>query len=190
MLLMTVFVGLAIASWTGCDEWGRYNLTWTFDDAAVHSAQQCAERGIALVRVTVYAAGSDEIVDQHTNQCFPTERLGPRLNRGTYDLKVEGLRFDGKVFRHPQNGDQFVLGWVENVRVRNGQWTAAAVDLGRAPRCMDGVDSDGDGRVDAMDPGCWKLNSKGEVTYDEHGDPIYVPLDDAETDPATGFPDR
>jgi hypothetical protein len=175
----------ASGSWLGCDEDGRYTLSWRFEDAEITSAGVCAERGVEVIRVTVFRAGTNNQVAGHIEPCSPAEQSGPGLSSGTYDLKVEALRFDGRVFRHPETQEQLVFGWVENVRVREGKRSPASITLTRAPRCLDGVDNDDDRLVDALDPGCWQLNSKGEIVTDEQGDHIYEPLDDDETDPAT-----
>lgn len=59
--------------------------------------------------------------------------------------------------------------------VRLGHAEVSGLACGDAPQCSDGTDNDGDGLVDADDPGCW-TDPTDPSTYD--------PLDDDETDAA------
>lgn len=62
-------------------------------------------------------------------------------------------------------------------QVRLGHAEASGFSCGAAPQCSDGTDNDGDGLVDADDPGC---HTDGDATNPAS----YDPLDDDETDAA------
>lgn len=183
-----VLAALALGAFgAGCEETGRYQLLWRFEEAEIDSYGVCSARGVEKLRVEVYKSGTDEIRARHEIPCFPPSRRSPRMPTGVYDLRIEAVRYDGEVFRNPDTNEQLLLSWVDGVKIRQGKWSPVEVTFTRAPRCLDGVDNDRDGRVDAGDPGCWELDGDGEPVLDEEGNPVYSPFDDeeAQTDDAS-----
>lgn len=181
--LPAVCAVLAATSGTHCDGTGKYKIYWKFADAEISSAKVCSTRGVEKIQISVLKAGSNRTVTSHTARCYPAFRRGPALDPGTYDLRVEGLGFDGRPLSNPQTGEPYALSFAYGVRVREAKVVTVEVTLTRPPACADGVDNDEDGLVDSLDPGCWLTGDKGYVVVDADGRHTYVPGDDDETDP-------
>lgn len=170
------------AGLSACDEKGTYSLEWQFSDVEITDPNICTQRGVASIRISAYKAGTQSLSRIHRFSCFPPDRAA-RLDPGTYDLKIEGLSAMGLPFVDPVTSDQYALGWITGLQIKEGKTSSATVVLARAPRCLDSVDNDGDGLVDALDPGCWEVDSKGYLVLDEQGRHTYMPTYDDETDP-------
>ncbi len=180
-LLAFSMLWTAVLASSGCDDQGRYRLTWTFDGQQVSTAEDCSRRGVDLVRITAYdQAGAKK--GSQVVRCYPASRKGPELDPGTYDLQVEGIRFDGNPFFHPGTDQQLVMAWVRGLQIEKGGVTDLSVDLAAAPECMDGVDNDADGLADSTDPGCWVTDASGIPLVDGLGRHTYNPDDDDEAD--------
>lgn len=168
----------------GCTPPPSFELSWRLaddetDDAGAEpsSAGDCSMVGLSKVRVTTLPAGenlcSEIIVDERSYPCFPGGGLpvaGPTLEPGAYTLVVQGLRRSGEPW--PCQADDPVLGCkpeddaptcyaraVVDVEV-GPEGTIVGDDLVSATLleplpCDDGIDNDGDGRVDGRDPGCF-----------------------------------
>jgi len=179
-LSVSLLVAVLVA---GCDDSGRYRLAWSFSDGPVVDAADCSSRGVGQVQITVFRSGGGEQVGSQRVRCFPPQRLSMKLDPGTYDLQVEGIRFDGRSFLDPDTGGHLVMAWVRGVEVRSGETTDAQVQLLRPAKCLDGVDNDQDGLIDDMDPGCWKRDDKADILFDDQGRHMADPTHDDEQEP-------
>ena len=146
--LLAPFALLAAA----CGTQGTYELHWSIacvtgqpDPCPVSTAQDCSLTGFDAVAV-VAVRGT-----QSTRSLFPCFSplgpmgLGPGLGRGPTTLEVSGLSPGGQLLAGPVAVDVDIpaIGAV-----------STAVMLPRPAACRDGVDNDGDGLVDMMDPDC------------------------------------
>ncbi len=161
------------AGLAACGEEGSYRLSWSLESGPIESARDCTGHGIGTIRVTAFDAGGGKRVAEF--HCWPPEAEGPGLPDGTYDLQVEALRLDGGSFEDPITGQHYGVAWVRGLEVVSGRKTPAEVILPVPPGCLDGVDNDEDGLVDAADPDCWARDDSGAVIRDEQGQVTWVP---------------
>lgn len=163
---------LVLAFAGGCDEPPSYQLRWRLGDAAaladpklaapLTSVKQCAEVGMARIRVTTRRADDGRVVDRRSYPCFPSafergEAVEVRsLPDGEYVIEVERVRRTGKPWmcEEGQQCSTFVGDRGNRVTVREGSVPELEVVLLQPPQCDDGIDNDGDGRVDGKDPAC------------------------------------
>ena len=169
----------------GCGAPPGYALSWTLianeaaDDSgvALDSVRQCSEVGISQVRVTatprnaatsldtVPTEGTDFFIDEYP--CFPGSVDGPVLEPGVYDLVIEGLRRTGEPweFDPELDAEELRIAYAEaELTVVEGQEpTPIELVLRAPPECDDGIDNDGDGRVDRADPACLVDNPTQEA---------------------------
>ena len=142
-------------------------------------AQACASVGLSKVRVTTLASGfnsagqcEDTIVDERSYACYaglPVE--GPTLEPGSYTLLIQGLRRNGAPWacdtdeldltcdETPAEESCYARATVEIEVGADGKLTSPTepilAALAKPLPCDDGIDNDGDGRVDGVDPGCF-----------------------------------
>lgn len=168
---------------TACGSEPAYQLSWklTDDPSMLDSADeltqvsQCSTVGVASVRVTTMA--KDAIYDVREYPCFHDGPVdGPSLEEvppGDYELEFVGLRRTGEPWACPSltpkpNGGgpdpdpdedgssdaPCVARGHAALTVREGDLPLAEVALLAPPQCDDGIDNDGDGKVDGKDPAC------------------------------------
>jgi hypothetical protein len=135
-----------------CGEAGSYELTWTIgcetgeDPAcAVVSIRDCSRRGLDSIEVIALQDGEQRAIFP----CFspddgPVGR-GPGLDSGSVQLDVYGLAADGVRLTGPA---------AVTAEIPESGLVPVEVNLPEPAACADGVDNDGDGLVDLMDPGC------------------------------------
>jgi hypothetical protein len=148
LLLLTLVGSLA-----ACGAGGSYELRWDIacesgepEPCPVVTAQDCAAAGFDAVQVVAVAPGG-----QFTRTLFPCFGAagpmgeGPGLDSGEYVLEVSAL----------SPGGQLLVGPVAvSATIPGSGLVPVQVTLPRPPACQDGVDNDGDGLVDGLDPGC------------------------------------
>jgi hypothetical protein len=172
LLRPTVMLERPTAWWAGaaltlvvassCAEPPSYLVRWKLIDlegeaATLTSVKQCADVGIAQVRVTTRR--ENVVVDSSTFACFPGafERGDgveiPAMPPGEYTVEVEGLRRTGEPWICEEDQPCIALAR-GSVTVVDGELPTVEVELLQPPECDDGIDNDRDGRVDGKDPGC------------------------------------
>jgi hypothetical protein len=157
----------------GCSTEGDYRVTWSFADGEISSAGDCSRRGVVevVVRLTSLADGT---VHRAAYPCSQGGTGLQHLPRGTYRLEVQAYGPTRLPFTDPATGKVALREGVAEVEVTDGDPTAWAVTFTPNPRCADGVDNDGDGLVDAADPGC--LDKNGEWDPDPARDETNLDL--------------
>lgn len=169
-----------------CAEPPSYELRWTLVDkqefadpsqaAPLSSVQQCSQVGVSKIRVTTRRL-DNSVADRREYPCFPGafERGewvgGPSLEPGEYKLEVEGLRRSGGDWACIDDpnlpGPEPCVAFAEAaVTVVDGGIQSVELVLLSPPQCDDGVDNDGDGRVDSNDFACF-LNPDGAERTDD-----------------------
>jgi hypothetical protein len=139
----------------GCKQDGAYQLSWTFAPDEPVTALKCAQRGVFSVRVSAISADS---VDTVAVPCAPG-LLKRAIAPSTWSFEVRALDSDGKyrpdllVGRLPGLMDPLTAK-LAATEIADGQTAILAVQLNPLPECADGVDNNGDGRVDIDDPAC------------------------------------
>jgi hypothetical protein len=128
------------------------------------SVKQCADVGLMQVRVTTRHL-DNRILDVRQYPCFPSVFGSggavevPALPAGEYQVEVRGLRRTGEPWvcvDDPNTPEvEPCVAWAKaNVTVAEGSLPIIEVVLLHPPECDDGIDNDGDGRVDGNDPAC------------------------------------
>jgi hypothetical protein len=140
----------------GCGSKGSYALRWTIGCSDSTSAKcqvaktkDCSQVGLDSIE----AVASVENKNQSELSVFPCFTIGdgplgrgPELDVGLVDLSVSGLSAGGQVLTGPVD--------VTAVSIPETGFVEVWVTLPTPPACSDGVDNDGDGLVDMMDPDC------------------------------------
>jgi hypothetical protein len=142
LLLSLILVGGTLAA--GCTTEGSYRLAWTFADAP--AAAGCGAHGVDGVHITGgnMAGDSEDIIAV----CSAGEIVRTRPI-GTWSLVVHQLDVRGVQITVPdQRTADFMI--AEDARTD----VDPAVVLEARPECADGVDNDGDRRLDTDDPDC------------------------------------
>jgi len=143
-----------LAIMVGCGQAGSYQLTWKWKnlrpggaDCAIRSVKACSSMGVDALVVRVLRGGDLEARVIHA--CYdPTagaSGLGPDLAGGQVELEVRAQSPAAKTLAGPVKVSALIPA-SGLVRV--------SVTLPRPNPCADGVDNDGDGLVDRMDPPC------------------------------------
>jgi hypothetical protein len=137
-----------------CGQSGTYNLTWSFmtaDGTPGDAASACGAHGVHAVLVTALTtdgtATSSEIA-----RCTPGH-FSHGIAPGTWHFKAQALN----ALDNPL--DDMAAGLKpdaqpDQVDISDGGSADLMVVFIPLPECGDGVDNDGDGRVDIDDPDC------------------------------------
>jgi hypothetical protein len=159
-LLLCGLVALALS---GCHQNGSLQVSWAFMDVTglQSAADGCGQHGVDSVLVNSGDTGTDS--DQVQALCAPgvVTRAVPA---GTWTVTVLALDAQGNLIQAPAGTDPKTL-VAQAAIIMNGQTGGLVVaddtppvpvsfTLPTLPACMDGVDNDGDGRVDLDDPDC------------------------------------
>lgn len=138
----------------GCGEAGSFELIWaigriqaTLPSCPVTSALTCSRAGIDAVEVRVLRGSSEE--DRSLFPCYSQGEggvgRGPDLDEGAVVLQAACLGPGGQRLSDPVKATAVIP--------QSGLYQVQVV-LNRPRQCNDGVDNDGDGLVDPMDPEC------------------------------------
>ncbi len=177
----TIAAILALGALAGCRETPSYQLRWSIDGRGEPSDINCAESGLFQVRARVYGTGNLP-VDERIYPCAADSLLdaegmvgGSPLVTGEYTVELRGLDRAGDVWVTDTpdtidedtsscrlNGDPIACGPADLVcdcktlSVTNEETTATLPEfvLVPPPECIDGIDNDADGLVDASDASC------------------------------------
>jgi len=148
----------------GCGGGASYELRWTIgctkpnpkDCGALTSVRQCSSVGLDSVLVLTFREGNQE--DRTPFPCFSVGEgavgRGPQLGAGAVNLRVSGLSPGGQTLSGPVT--------LDNVQIGDAGLTEVWVNLPTPAQCGDGVDNDGDGHVDLLDPECQDLKDTDE----------------------------
>ena len=141
----------------GCGEAGSYELSWVIacdsseakacTACAMDSAMGCSKVGLDSIMVRVLRGTAEEAVS--TFPCFSSQDgalgRGPGLEPGDVTLEVSGLSPGGQQLTGPVT---------TRVNIPDTGLRKGCVALLAPVACADGVDNDGDGLVDGLDPQC------------------------------------
>ena len=155
--------GLAALALAGCHQDGSLQVSWAFIDATgmQSAADGCGQHGVDSVLVNLGDTGTDS--GQVQALCAPgvVTRAVPA---GTWTVTVLALDAQGSLIQAPAGTDpttQTAQAAIVMSQQTGGLLVAddgppvpVAFMFPTLPACMDGVDNDGDGRVDLDDPGC------------------------------------
>jgi hypothetical protein len=138
--------GLAALASAGCRQDGSLQVSWSFVGPQ-SAADGCGQHGVDSVLVTSVDTGSDS--DQVQAICTLGVVTRP-VPAGTWTVSVQAL--------DPQ-GNSILVGSlgpspVDFVVADDGPPVPVSATFAPLPACSDGVDNDGDGRVDLDDPDC------------------------------------
>jgi hypothetical protein len=147
-----ILLSLCVALLAACGETSSYELRWTIGCTTgkackPRSVRECAEFGLDSVHV-------EALVDVDSHEAvFPCYTIGdgavgrgPDLPPGPVTLKVRGLSPGGISLTTPAVS--------VGAQIPDTGLVPVTVDLPIPPLCGDGVDNDGDGLVDLLDPDC------------------------------------
>jgi|HubBroStandDraft_6_1064221.scaffolds.fasta_scaffold123363_4 hypothetical protein len=161
--------GLATLALWGCHKDGSLQVRWVFDDGASvpqSAADGCGKHGVDSILISSFDTGSDS--DQVQALCAPGV-VTRSVPAGTWTVVVQALDPQGFLIQAAQ-ADAGVAPQTDagaaplGFRLSQTQTGLVVIDDGPPvpvpvtfiplPACMDGVDNDGDGRVDLDDPDC------------------------------------
>jgi len=156
-----VVAAVAALSAGACSQSGTYKMTWSFvtgEDAA----SGCGAHGVQAVRITGLTDGgsTDEIVAPCT-----AGALSRGVSPGNWTFTAHMLDGHDRFLGTEAPADQ------GQVTIGDGTTTDLTAVFTPLPACGDGVDNDGDGRVDEDDPDC---NCKPDGTS-ESGTATWMP---------------
>jgi hypothetical protein len=135
---------LAIA---GCTDYGTYRVSWVFEGDEP-AAVGCGLHGVKSIRVTAVTDQGDS--HGTTTPCAPGE-LTHEIRVGTWLFSINQLDLQGQ--RADWGGTQLVArGTIVKDMITD--LDPSTVVLVPRPACGDGLDNDGDGRIDTADPEC------------------------------------
>jgi hypothetical protein len=145
-----------VLSFAGCKQDGSYRVSWSFTAEASSSepenaASGCGRHGVDGILVTAVDTNAD------SDQVLAICTLGQVMRDvpvGTWAFQVQAVDAQGALM------SAVVAVQVLDQPIVDGQTTdVPPVTLTYPPACNDGIDNDGDGRVDLDDPDC--ANSAG-----------------------------
>jgi hypothetical protein len=137
-------VVLATLAGMGCSQDGAVDVTWTFVGNEPASSG-CGQHGIDSVVVSGLDSGNNVV--RLATLCTPgAARV--EVAPGDWTIQVSIFDFQGHA-ANPEVPDP-----TQKVVVTTNAPAAVNVVLTPPPPCRDGVDNDGDGRVDTADPDC------------------------------------
>ncbi|HEY2900937.1 MAG TPA: hypothetical protein VGL59_10205 [Polyangia bacterium] len=167
-VLPVVAAFLALVGGFGCHSDGSYQMTWSFSaGGAQASAEDCARSGVFSIRIT--GADTQGDGDEVETPCAPGQ-LTRGVPPGTWSFTVTALdgrgRYHGDQFPEPSadgdaegGADGGIIDYLQATAgpatvVRDQTVAIPVVMLTPGPTCADGIDNNGDGRVDLDDPTC------------------------------------
>lgn len=170
----TLLGACALLAVAGCHHDGSIQVSWVFDDGVggqQSAADGCGQHGVDSVLISSFDTGSDS--DQVQALCAPGV-VTRSVPAGTWTVTVQALNPQGALIQAdagpappadgganpPTDGGVNPTGFLliqtqfGLVVTDDGPPVSVAVTFNPLPACMDGVDNDGDGRVDLDDPDC------------------------------------
>lgn len=138
----------------GCEDTGQARISWSIAGQPVQSAYDCSRHGLARVVVTFEDARGNAKAS-FTRSCSRGETGAREVPTGTYQVRVQAYGPTGLPFEDPSTGETSVVTYLTDLHVGASGVAEATADLTPNPPCADFVDNDGDGIVDASDPGCY-----------------------------------
>jgi hypothetical protein len=151
--------GLAALALSGCHQDGSLQVSWAFGDGT--AADGCGQHGVDSVLVNSGDTGSDS--DQVQALCAPGV-ITRAVPAGTWTVTVLALDAQGNLIQAPAGVDPTtktpqaaIIMSMQTpglVVADDSPSVAVPFTFPTLPACMDGVDNDGDGRVDLDDPDC------------------------------------
>jgi hypothetical protein len=136
----------------GCHQSGSYRLSWDFlVDTSGSAAEQpasagCGQHGVDAIFVIAVDTTGDS--DQAFAICTSGE-MTRSVPAGSWSIQIQGIDASRAVIPAVQPTATLPV-----VVVNDGEQSDLAVTLTPPPACSDGIDNDGDGRVDLADPDC------------------------------------
>ena len=162
------------------------------------TAIDCSEHGLSKIRLETHR-DDGTIADRREFACFPQEFEsgdpvpGPALDPGTYTLHLSALRRGGDPWqcnpKAPVDGqdcdplfhydeatgdcDPCIGRALASIELsKDGELDIQEFAFLTPPQCNDGIDNDGDGRIDELDPACLRDPEANEA--DESGETLVV----------------
>ncbi|HVR63135.1 MAG TPA: hypothetical protein VMU50_14630 [Polyangia bacterium] len=173
----------AVLAGAGCHSDGTVQLSWTFAGDGDTSALTCAQRGVFSIWVTGASLDGDgdseevpcapgvftqsvhastwsfTVLGLDQSGCYRGNRLLGTGDAGAgADATDGGAALSSSSVCRPTSDLGLLAARVAPIEIPKDKTTPIAVTLASLPTCSDGVDNNGDGRVDLDDPVC-------------HGDP-------------------
>ncbi len=146
----------------GCGSSGSYELHWTIGCKTPDSPGRCEPRSVkgcsnaGVDSIEVFTIQGDEL----TRTIFPCFSLdygpvgfGPELPQGEANLEIFSVNPGGE-----RLNDRVTV----PVVIPEDGYQAVWAHLPQPAQCKDGVDNDGDGLVDGLDPGCQNADDPDE----------------------------
>ena len=136
----------------GCTQQGDYEATWQFA-AAGDAPDGCGAHGVDAVLVT----GSSDAGDRTSVTALCTTGLvKSSIPTGSWHFAIYSLDVEGKAIWPIDQPDAQAPEDTSapGIAITDGGLATFAVTLQARPACRDGIDNDGDGRVDLDDPDC------------------------------------
>jgi hypothetical protein len=148
----------------GCEGHGEFRITWRFADGDVTSAGDCSRRGVERVVIT-FENDRGGTVKRFEFPCGRGDSKVRTVPEGTYQVRVQAFGPSGLPFTDPETGETALIHFLTGFQVTDDDGvTEQQVVFTPNPPCADFVDNDGDGLVDAADPGC--LDKDGDYDPD------------------------
>ncbi len=135
-------LGLAsLLAAVGCSQEGTVNVTWNFLGTEPASSG-CGQHGVDSILIQ----GTDTTGDglRQVVLCTPGQ-ASASVKPGTWSMSVAMLNFQASTMAPDSTG---------TAQVSDSVPGAVEIQLTPVPACRDGVDNNGNGRVDLDDPGC------------------------------------
>lgn len=152
LLVATMFV--ATFSLVACEASGEFRIAWSFTDGSIQGAGDCSRRGVERVVIT-FSDDAGSAVRRFEIPCGRGDSGVRSVPVGTYQVRVQAFGPARLPFVDYFTGEVTLLETLTDFRIRDGGGVReGAVVFTPNPECADGVDNDGDGLVDANDPGC------------------------------------
>ena len=144
-LLQVLFVAGGAVALGGCQDQGSYTVSWRFVGEDANTG--CGQHGVDSIRILGTDTGGD--TDNFAVLCTDyTATHSVTVGSWTFAIRQVDVRGQGIDPVDPPTATGDV------VKDRNVVLTPDTVELTPRPACGDGVDNDGDGRVDMDDPDC------------------------------------
>lgn len=160
-LSMSVAVAALVASAAaGCGNDGTIDFTWTFEGGQAASALSCAERGVFSIWVTGHSTDGQ---GDTTEAACAAGMLKQSVPASTWSFTLLGLDRNGcyrgarqtaDTVCRPTDGLGALSATSDPIAIAKDQTSRFAATFVPLPSCDDGVDNNGDGRVDLDDPLC------------------------------------